>query len=79
MDYKEWGAEYLEEAGRLKNRVDMLRHGFAGLKDEEAIRLSRRIAMLYGMYLECLHTGRLLAERGRADEQKKEGGRNAEL
>lgn len=71
MDYREWGAEYLEEAQRLKKRVENLRRKYAGLRSEEAILLYRRIAMLYGMYLECLHTGRYLAEKGEAYEKRK--------
>lgn len=67
MDYTQWGAEYLKEADMLKERVDMLRGKFTGLGGEEAIRLSRRIAVLYDMYLECLRTGRCLTERGKAN------------
>lgn len=70
MNYEKWGAEYLEDASRLKERVVQLRREFHGLRDEEAIRLSRRIAVLYDMYLECLHVGRLLTERGKVNERK---------
>lgn len=72
MDYGQWGAEYLEEADRLKKRVDALRKEFTGLRNEDAILLYRRIAMLYEMYLECLHTGRCLTERGEADEKEQQ-------
>lgn len=67
MDYTQWGAEYLKEADILKKRVDMLREKYIGLGGEEAIRLSRRIAVLYEMYLECLRTGRCLTERGKTN------------
>lgn len=70
MDYREWGAEYLEEAQRLKSRVGALRREYAGLHSEEAILLYRRIAMLYAMYLECLHTGRHLTEKGELYEKR---------
>lgn len=70
MDYREWGGEYLAEAARLKKRVDELRRSYSGLRDEQAILLSRRITMLYGMYLECLHTGRYLTEKGEAYEKR---------
>ena len=70
MDYREWGAEYLEEAQRLKKRVGTLRREYAGLRSEEAILLYRRIAMLYAMYLECFHTGRYLTEKGELYEKR---------
>jgi hypothetical protein len=69
MNYKQWGAEYLQEADKLKKRVDLLRGQFHGLRDEESIRLAQRIEMMYEMYLECLHTGRILTERGVRDER----------
>lgn len=75
MNYRQWGAEYLEEAVGLKKRVGMLREELKGRGGEEAILLSRRIAMLYEMYLECLHTGRCLTERGKRNEKD----RDAEL
>lgn len=70
MDYREWGREYLAEAAGLKKRVDGLRRANRGLRDEQAMLLSRRITMLYGMYLECLHTGRYLIEKGEAYEKR---------
>ena len=68
MNYTQWGAEYLREAEELKRKVDGLRAQLAGLPGEDAVLLARRIAMLYEMYLECLHTGRVLTERGGANE-----------
>ena len=70
MNYLTWGSEYLAEAAMLKQRVDRLRREFTGLHDEKAILLYRRIASLYEMYLECLHTGRYLTERGEFHEER---------
>lgn len=68
MNYTQWGAEYLREAEELKRKADGLRAQLACLSGEDAVLLARRIAMLYEMYLECLHTGRVLTERGGANE-----------
>ncbi len=67
MNYKQWGAEYLEEAEQAE-RSGLFSCGgnFTACGDEEAILLSRRIAVLYDMYLECLHTGRLLDGKGKS-------------
>ena len=63
-EYGEWSAQYMKEAEILRERVERLRTEARGIRNsDEADRLSWRAAMLYGMYLDCLHTGRLLAER----------------
>lgn len=68
MDYKKWGAEYLEESRALKKRADMLRKRLPAAEGEEWILLNWRISTLREMYLECLHTGNELLERGRRYE-----------
>lgn len=64
MDYVEWGRGYLEEAKVLKERIAPLNRELKTADHETAPLLYRRIAILEDMYLECLHTGRYLVERG---------------
>lgn len=71
MDYKSWGAEYLEEARTLKARECLRKAQLPQAKGEEVYLLEWQISMLHEMYLECMHTGRLLQERGKALETSK--------
>jgi hypothetical protein len=64
MDYREWGMEYLGEAERLKRHTALLRQQLKRVSGETEVLLFRRISMLNEMYLECLHTGRCLLEKG---------------
>jgi hypothetical protein len=64
MDYNEWGRQYLNEAEKLKEYLTPLRRQARTLSGKKAAVLFRRIAMLNEMYLDCLHTGRFLTERG---------------
>ena len=68
MDYEQWGMDYLADAGKLKKRIDFLQKGFSKLTGEAEIDMFRRISMLRSMYLECLHTGHYLMERGKTYE-----------
>lgn len=70
MDYSCWGMQYLREAETLKSHAAALRQKLKGLTGEDTILMYRRISMLYTMYLECLHTGRFLLERGEQGEPK---------
>ena len=64
IEYNTWSAEYMQEAAVLKQRVKQIRKEAQETKNsDEADKLSWRAAMLYSMYLDCLHTGQLLAER----------------
>lgn len=64
IEYSTWSAEYMQEAAALKQRVEQIRKEAQETKNsDEADKLSWRAAMLYSMYLDCLHTGQLLAER----------------
>ena len=66
MNYMQWVHEYLEEAGRLKNRLHHLRQRAKTAEcNEAADKLYRRIGMLNDMYLDCLHTAYKLLEWGR--------------
>lgn len=72
MDYIQWGAQYLDEAETLKARAAVLQQKLKGASGEEAVSLFRRIAILRSMYLENLHIGRCLQERGRNSETMRE-------
>lgn len=72
MDYNEWGKQYLAEAQGLKGRIASLRGQAASADNETAAGLYRRIALLYDMYLDCLHTGGYLMEYGGGNEKKNE-------
>jgi hypothetical protein len=64
MDYNEWGMQYLNEAQKLKERLAPLRRQARAVNSQAASKLYRRIATLNDMYLDCLHTGKYLTERG---------------
>lgn len=64
MDYNESGKKYLKEAEKLKEYLTPLKKQAKTLSGKQAVLLLRRIALLNEMYLDCLHTGKLLTERG---------------
>lgn len=71
--YKGWSEEYMKEAERLKERVRDIREQAKKEKNREASdMLAWRIALLYGMYLDCLHVGRVLAERAYSAKDKED-------
>ncbi len=69
MDYNEWGAQYLEEAHRLKEYIKPLRQQAKAADNETASKLYRRIFTLNEMYLDCLHAGNHLTQRGGKNEK----------
>lgn len=64
MNYIDWGNVYLQEAERLRDRVRSLRRKARQEDDSKTDAYSARIALLYSMYLDCLHTGQFLIENG---------------
>lgn len=64
MNYNEWGAQYLEQARALKEHLAPLQAQARAAGGETSVKLYRRVALLYEMYLECLHTGNCLVRRG---------------
>ncbi len=66
MDFITWSAEYYEQANIIKEKIVNLKQQLKGNEksSQNTIELNRRIAILYSMYLECIHTGRLLKEKG---------------
>ncbi len=63
MDYRTWSEEYFAEADRVRERLERLRREPLPQSRDEHLLRQRRAAILYNMYLECLHTARLLAAR----------------
>lgn len=64
MNYIDWGSAYLQEADRLQNRIRILRQEAKKGDSSQTDAYSARIALLYAMYLDCLHTGQFLIENG---------------
>lgn len=64
MDYIAWAQEYLLEAEKLKEKVNCLKKELKIYRGDNTRELSRRITMLYSMYLECKHTAAYLRMRG---------------
>lgn len=61
-DFAQWAQEYLTEADNIQRRIAALKTELKTASFSQSNDLNRRIAILYTMYLECRHTGRLLAE-----------------
>ena len=60
MYYKILSSEYLEQAQILKRYIKKLKTQFVQINDLEANELSRRISLLYSMYLDLIHTSEYL-------------------
>ena len=75
MDWNALSREYTEEAEAIQQHIQTLRRALKRAKCSEQNELHRRIAILYTMYLECRHTGQLLATHPAALRELREGGR----
>ena len=73
MDYYRWGAEYLEEAAKIKSRIETLRESLDDLDTQNERNLIYRINMLYAMYLDCRKIGLLLQSYDAKEEDAKCG------
>ena len=62
MEFTQLAREYCTETEILKRRMDMLKEQLKTARYSEAREINRRLAILYTMYLECRHTGKLLTE-----------------
>lgn len=60
-DFAQLAQEYLTEAETIQKRITALKAELRTASSSQSNELNRRIAILYTMYLECRHTGRLLA------------------
>lgn len=64
MNYNDWASEYEQQAEYLKNKLTTLKNERKKCKKADIFEeLSRRINSIYTMYLEAMHTARLLRER----------------
>ena len=73
MDYYRWGAEYLEEAAKIKSRIETLRGNLDDLDAKDGRDFIYRINMLYAMYLDCRKIGMLLQSYHAEEEDVKCG------
>lgn len=70
MDYYRWGAEYLEEAAKIKSRIETLRGNLDDLDAKDGRNFIYRINMLYAMYLDCRKIGMLLQSYAEEEDVK---------
>lgn len=68
MDYITWSRTYWEEADRVRERMERIRTK-ERTPQEEAVR-KRRLAILYEMYLDCVHTARALERRAALERRQ---------
>ncbi|MCQ4023179.1 MULTISPECIES: hypothetical protein [unclassified Ruminococcus] len=74
MNYFEWANEYWEEAAKLQEKISALKKRLIKASKVDAngvLALKQRIAVLYSMYLDCVHTAKLLQSRGGCDYAEK--------
>lgn len=64
MSYSDWAKEYEQQAEYLKNELTTLKEERKLCEKADIFEeLSRRINSIYTMYLEAMHTARMLRER----------------
>ncbi len=63
MTYQEWAGEYLQSAETLKNQIADLKAQREFAPVDELQRINNRIRIMYGMYLDCMHTAKHLSKR----------------
>ena len=64
MSYSDWATEYEQQAEYLRDKLTLLKEQRkACTKADIFEELSRRINSIYSMYLEAMHTARMLRER----------------
>ena len=63
MTYTELSAEYNNTANIIIEKIKALKSERCSIPIEKGKELDRRIYMLYGMYLDCRHIGKLLVNR----------------
>jgi ppGpp synthetase/RelA/SpoT-type nucleotidyltranferase len=64
MSYSDWATEYEQQAEHLQNKLTALKEQRKNCKKADIFEeLSRRINSIYSMYLEAMHTAKLLRER----------------
>lgn len=64
MSYNDWAKEYEQQAKYLKDKLAILKKERKLCKKADIFEeLSRRINSIYTMYLEAMHTAKILQER----------------
>ena len=63
MTYQEWADDYLNEANKIKGKINEIKEQMP-LMPVQALQLAeRRIQVLYSMYIDTLHTYKILSGR----------------
>jgi hypothetical protein len=63
MTYKELAEEYFNSAAELKEKMSELKSSLTIVPSEQLKEIHLRVASLYHMYLDCMHTGDNLIKR----------------
>lgn len=63
MTYSEWAEEYRQSAEQVKQKISDLRAERDTVSALQQRSIDNRIKILYGMYLDCMHTYEILARR----------------
>lgn len=56
MTFQEWADQYLETAENIDRRIKELKQEEKTAPPAQLQEYHRRIMLLYGMYLDCMHT-----------------------
>lgn len=67
MDYIRWSEEYSENAEKVKEDMEKLNLKLKNARGDEARTIRASLVTLRTMYLECMKTAEILANRGGAD------------
>ena len=65
MNFSAWSVCYWDEAERVKERLELARREQPPKSSPEEALQKRRLAILYGVYLDCVHTARELDSRAK--------------
>ena len=68
MSYREWAGNYRRSAYYLKEQIDSVEAKLKNASCGEAYSLKERLNVLYGMYLDCLATERILLGKARRSD-----------
>ena len=63
MTYLQWADEYKHSADMLKEKIAVLKVQLVTAPEEQLRELNFRISTMYGMYLDCMNTAKILRTR----------------
>lgn len=63
MYYKILAWQYFEEAAALKKHIKKLKIQYLNIENGANEEIKYRISLLYGMYLDLMHTGKYLMKK----------------